>query len=94
MAFVESILASTADVPAPVRGAALLGLVVVGGLLGLTVIVVLAWRCRRWANRGTVVSTPVVGPATDPWREAARRVQIDPEDDEPGPAMDLRDPSA
>jgi hypothetical protein len=90
----DFILAATADMPASLRGAALLGLVVFGGLLGVTVIVAMAWMRRRRAIRGSLTPPSDARVATDPWRESARRVRVDPEDGESWPPVDPRNPSA
>jgi hypothetical protein len=87
----QMLLLQSPGVPAPVRGAALLGLVLAGGAVGIVVIVSIAWMRRRRAARrgGTVVRA--ASPPTDAWRESARRVRVDPDDGEPFPPVDPRD---
>lgn len=78
-------------VPGPVRGAALLGLVVAGGAIGLLLIVLVAWSRRRRASRRAAAASPNRKGA-DPWRESGRRVRVEPEDDAPWPPIDPRPP--
>jgi hypothetical protein len=90
----EFILASAADVPSSLRGAALLGLVLVGGVLGVAVIVALGWMRRRRASRGSRATRSTSTHTADPWRESGRRVKVDPDEGEPWPPVDPRKPSA
>ena len=74
--------------PGPLQGAALLGLVVAGGGLGILLIVVVAWSRRRRATRRA--GRGGRSTSIDPWRESARRIQTDPEDGSPWPPVDPR----
>ena len=80
-----------AEVTVSFRLAVLLGIVLVVGLLGVLVILALAWVRRRQARRATRPADPQ-GRLKDPWREAARRTEPDPDDGEPWPPVDPREP--
>jgi hypothetical protein len=86
---------AAAGVPAPIRGAALLGLVLVGGVVGVLAIVLIAWS-RRNSRRRTVGGAHAgrsEAVAADAWVESARRVRVDPEAGETWPPSGSRDPS-
>jgi hypothetical protein len=82
-------LPAAADVPAPIRGVALLGLVVLGGVGGVVTILLVAWsRHRRTASRAGTTGAgrggdPPQASGVDPWEESARRIPNDAGDREP-----------
>lgn len=82
-------LVTVPDVTVSVRGAALIGLIVAGGAIGVLLIVLVAWSRRRVASRRAGSASPQ-REARDPWREAARRVRVDPDDGAPWPPVDPR----
>ncbi len=90
----QILLLQAPGIPAPIRGAALLGLVLTSGVVGVIAIVGIAWMRRRRAARRADSVSRAAGPPTDAWRESARRFRIDPEPGEPWPPVDPRNPSA
>lgn len=85
------IIAAASDLPVPLRGAALLGLVLLGGAAGVVAILTIAWmRRRRTAVRGRTAARAATA-ATDPWRESARRVRVDADSNDDGSAGGSQD---
>ena len=87
-----SVLAA-APMPETLRGAALLGIVLALGGLGVSILVFVAWSRRRRASRSARGGGDG-GRGPDPWRESGRRMRVDPEDGGHWPPIDPRGDSA
>ncbi len=72
----------------------MIGLVLTSGVIGVLVIILIAWMRRRRAARRVDDAGSAAGPPTDAWRESARRFRIDSDPDGPWPPVDPRDPAS